>query len=97
MKLCIRAVYTPVLTGEKLHFVSAKNDNFRLALTASPVNLLAELIAVYGSLFQQPQHHQGTDGPLKIGRERVSGLFPHLRTTLACIEIIHGKIQIINI
>ena len=33
MKLCIRAVYTPVLTGEKLHFVSAKNDNFRLALT----------------------------------------------------------------
>ena len=34
MKLCIRAVYTPVLTGEKLHFVSAKNDNFRLALTA---------------------------------------------------------------
>ena len=33
VKLCIRTVYTPVLTGEKLHFVSAKNDNFRLALT----------------------------------------------------------------
>ena len=33
MKSCIRAVYTPVLTGERLHFVSAKNDNFWLALT----------------------------------------------------------------
>ena len=33
MELCIRAVYAPVLTGKKLHFVSAENDNFRLALT----------------------------------------------------------------
>ena len=30
---CIRAVYTCVLTGEKLHFVSAKIDIFTLALT----------------------------------------------------------------
>ena len=34
MKWCIRAVYTSVLTGEKLHFVSPKIDIFRLALTA---------------------------------------------------------------
>ena len=32
---CIRAVYTCVLTGEKLHFVSAKIDIFTLALTPS--------------------------------------------------------------
>ena len=34
---CIRAVYTSVLTGEKLYFVSAKIDIFRLALTARNV------------------------------------------------------------
>ena len=30
---CIRAVYTTMLTAEKLHSVSAKIDIFRLALT----------------------------------------------------------------
>ena len=35
MKWCIGAVYTSVLIGEKLHFVSAKIDIFRLALKGS--------------------------------------------------------------
>ena len=39
---CIRAVYTCVLTGEKLHFVSAKIDIFTLALTKRADNMSCE-------------------------------------------------------
>ena len=47
MKWCIRAVYTSVLTGEKLHSISAKIDIFRLALTVDSGNKAAHYWLIY--------------------------------------------------